>query len=649
MKRILYLFVTLSLLFPGCNYLDIVPENDIKTIETIFEKREDADLWLKSCYSFQVDPLTSVIVSPAYTGADEVVAGEYIRSIKGNNVYWNGFYIGDGLQMAHDPYGNIWKNDQFYAAIRYCNTFLDKIGGVFNMKDEEKTLWSAEIKAEKALFYFELMRRYGPIILVPENIETNVDISHMQQPRRPIDTCVKVIVNLLDEAMKILPHYKDKEQSRQGYHCLESAAAIKALTLFYAASPLFNGNPSYSNFKNKNGELLFPAYDKERWKVAAEAIDEAIRIAHEGGKELIQGYGSKSTKLLNTMADIEQSVQANGYQNKEAIYMIRQDGTFYTNYWYTWTLPYFKSGDLDHYNRDARGVISPSIKMVEMYYTENGVPIAYDNSWNIEEQYQLSEEVDGNYRDVVALNTDVLYLHRRREPRFYAHIAADRCYWQRGKLTSDNLLVEPYYNERFGSHFDRRNSTELQNQTGYWMKKGTYSELSTRDYHTDIKGREEPIVYIRLAELYLMQAEAWNEYEGPLVNNEHVYEPLNKIRRRAGIPDVVDAWENYTKVGNKAKDQIGMREIIRHEWNVEFAFEGKRFWNLRRWLTAAEELNSKQYGWNIVGSDARQFYNNFEGPIVVWEKRKFVSPRDYLFPLRSEEVMVSGCVQNPGW
>lgn len=649
MKRILYFFVTLSLLFTGCNYLDMVPEKDIETIETIFEQREDAALWLKGCYSFQVDPLTSIIANPAYTGADEVVAGDFVRNSRVQNANWNGLLIGDGMQMAHDPYGNIWKNDQFYAAIRYCNTFLEKIDGVYNMKDNEKQLWAAEIKAEKALFYFELMRRYGPIILVPENIATNVDVSVMQQPRRPIDTCVNEIVKLLDEAMKVLPHYRDKEQSRQGFHCLESAAALKAQTLFYAASPLFNGNPAYSNFKNKNGELLFPNYDKERWKKAAEAIEEAIQIALDGGKDLIQGNGAKSTKLLNTMADIEQSVLGNGYQNNEALYMIRQLGTFYTNYWYRWILPYFESTNIEHYNQDLWGVISPSLKMVEMYYTENGVPLQYDRSWLKERQYQMSEETDGDYRDVVALNTDVLYLHLRREPRFYAHIAADRCYWQRGKSSTYNLLVEPYYGETFGSHFDRRNSMEIQNQTGYWIKKGTYSDVSTREYINEVGGRDEPIIFMRLAELYLMQAEAWNEYEGPLVNSAHVYEPLNKVRKRAGIPDVVESWENFSTSPGKVKDQIGMREIIRQEWNVEFAFEGKRFWNLRRWLTAAEELNSKQYGWNIVGSTAEQFYNNFEGPIVVWEKRKFVSPRDYLFPLRSEEVMVTGCVQNPGW
>lgn len=115
------------------------------------------------------------------------------------------------------------------------------------MPDNEKALWVAELKALKAQLYFELMRRYGPIILVPENIEVNSDIEIMQQPRSPIDTCVNTIVRLLDEAMKVLPPFMQKDQSRWTYHSLESAATLKAQVLLYAASPLFNGNPAYTN------------------------------------------------------------------------------------------------------------------------------------------------------------------------------------------------------------------------------------------------------------------------------------------------------------------------------------------------------------------------------------------------------------------
>ena len=92
-----------------------------------------------------------------------------------------------------------------------------------------------------------------------------------------------------------------------------------------------------------------------------------------------------------------------------------------------------------------------------------------------------------------------------------------------------------------------------------------------------------------------------------------------------------------------------MRDIILQEWNIEFAFEGMRYWNLRRWKTAHIELNENLYGWNVVGSDYNSFYNAGAGPVVVYSGNKFVAPRDYFYPIRSEEIQISGCVQNPSW
>ena len=662
MKFVISFGIIFSLLCTGCNYLDMVPEDDIETIETIFEKREQAEDWLKTCYVFLQRELPSIHNNPAYTGTDEIAVGQYIRNAySSNNLYcWDGLFIGDGLQMAQNPYGDLWRNSgnsktsgDYYTAIRYCNIFFERMEGVYNMEEAEKNLWIAEVKALKAHLYFELLKHYGPIVLVNENANPNDDIENMQFSRRPIEECVDTIVSLLDQAMKDLPPYMQKDISHQGYHSLESAATLKAQVLLYAASPLFNGNPIYKDFKNRNGELLFPQEeDKEKWRIAAEAADAALEICLTNGKTLIEGNSSYASDLRNTMADIEYSVLASNWENSEAIFMMRPQN-FITSSWHQWTLPYLKSTDTD-YNSDMFGVVSPSLKMVEMYYTENGLPIDADRTWNYNGRYQMSRETNAKYKDVVMLSSDrqeagdegVLALHLKREPRFYAHIAADRCYWQRGQLSNQNQPVRAYKGERYGTQ-ENSISGSKQNIGGYWMKKGTYSNVSTKEYET-VESREEPFVLIRLAELYLMKAEAWNEYlDAP--DKTHVYDPLNEVRERAGIPDVVTSWQNYSNTPNKVTTKEGMREIIHREWDIEFAFEGQRFWNLRRWMTAQDELNDALYGWNILGEDAESFYNNYRGPVVVWSQRKFTAPRDYLFPIESEEIMISGVVQNPGW
>jgi hypothetical protein len=213
--------------------------------------------------------------------------------------------------------------------------------------------------------------------------------------------------------------------------------------------------------------------------------------------------------------------------------------------------------------------------------------------------------------------------------------------------------MRTYRGEPIGIKQNQIVANSPQNLTGYWVKKGTRTEVPTHGYFSQVSssiGSSRPKVALRLAELYLMQAEAWNEYEG--INGAHksvIFEALDKVRERAGIPSVEESWTQYAKDPAKITTKEGMREIIHTERTIELAYESQRFWDLRRWKTAPKELNKKPTGWNVLGRDAREYFNNFEGPVVVWDKAEFKSPRDYLFPIRSEEVMISGNVQNPEW
>lgn len=643
-----YSFIIASaLLTTSCSdYLDVVPKNDVETIESNFEQRTDVNKWLKTCYVMFTDMSTSLADQPAYFGADEFVGGQYARQLQYDGTYYlPGLFIGDGLQMASSPYCNIWKKDQAYCILRYCNIFLDNVYNCYNMEKEEKDLWAGEIMALKAAVYLELLKRYGPFIPMPTNIAANSDNEAMQQPRASIDECVNSIVELCDKAIALLPNMRASESTRYAYFNKESTATLKAYALLYAASPLFNGNEQLKNFVNKNGERLFPDYDKEKWHKAAIAADEAIKYATQGGKHLYNSYTDKGTDMMNTIFNIQESVLDKDYTNPEILQEFEpQSSPMYIKYF----TPYTKSTVSSIYDWDSRGCLSPSMKMVEMFYTEHGLPIDEDKQW-VSNKYELSKEIDNRYRNVVPLNTEVLSLHRRREPRFYANIAADGTYWYRtqgSNLVYKPVLIETHQSDNFGSQTKSINSEVPQSLTGYWLKKYQTSTQPFPNYIDNNSTRYRQVLF-RLPELYLMSAEAWNEYlDKP---NEHVYDMLDVVRERAGIPKVRDAWENYARNPEKVKTQDGMRSIIHQEWNIEFAFEGRRFYNLRRWMEAPQELNQPQYGWNILGKDNRQFYNNFTGPVVVWSKRKFTAPRDYFFPIRSEEILVSGCVQNPGW
>lgn len=651
-RRILsYLFIPFFL-FTACDsWLDVVPESDIATIDSDFETYASAYTWLKSCYVF-LQPHYNQMSNVAFWASDEMVADNYLR-----NYYYHpeGLNIISGMQSVLDPYDDFWfdksaysgstARDDYYTAVVMCNTFITHIDQVYNLSDADKKEWKAEVKALKAFFYFELIRRYGPIMLVPEEFDPNQEVAELKLPRSHVDTCFNAIVRLCDEAVNDLPAASKKASERRAYFNKEATMALKARALLYQASDLFNGNPDYSKFVNKNGEPLFSATpDPEKWKRAADAAIAVINYSNEGGGAALKSGSTANTKLQALMLDIETSTQTFNYLNDEVLYMIKIQ-QYYDGGMLGYTLPNYKDGS----NHSLVGACyTPTMKMVEMFYTEDGLPIDQDLKWvGSGNFYAIGEETDPKYTDVVALNEPVLNLHRRREPRFYADIAADRCFWRLGTAEASIYKVEAYQGEGFGLREKRLNSLGPQNITGYWMKKWCSSRANLYNHQNNLQNLgESPYPIFRLAEMYLIAAEALNEYKG--APDAEVYRYLNVVRKRAGIPDVEDSWRN-AKDPNRVKTKSGMRGIIRQEWNIEFAFEGMRYWNVRRWKTANIELNEKVYGWNVVGNNATSFFNNGRGPVVVFSGNKFVAPRDYFYPIRSEEVQTAGCVQNPGW
>lgn len=649
-KILVYMLLPFFVLASSCsNWLDVVPDSDIADMDSEFETYAVAEAWLKSCYVFFQD-IYGRYGNVALWASDEMVADNYLRNA---TYHPQGLDIITGRQNVFSPYDDKWFDKQYgatsaddyrldlYTTIVMCNHFITRIDNVYNLADADKQEWKAEVKALQALCYFELVRRYGPVIIVPENMDPNWDVEDLKYPRSHVDTCFNHIVRLCDEAAAVLPMRDQKKGERRAYFNKEAAMALKARALLYQASPLFNGNPDYADFRGKNGELLFSTTaDPEKWHRAAVAADSVIEITTA---TLIQG-NTANTPFQSTMLDIEKSVLTHNFLNEEALLMFKIDGS---ESMYSYTLPYYDDGS---YHSLLGACYVPTLKMAEMFYTENGLPIDQDLRWvGSGNYYALSEEADPKYTDVVVMGEPVLNLHRRREPRFYADIAADGCYWRLGASVENNYLVRTYQGEDFGLKEVRLNSTVPQNITGYYMKKWCSSNQNLAAHQSGLStlGTETWPVF-RLAEMYLISAEAWNEYSDDQASRQKAYESLNVVRERAGIPDVEEAWRN-AREPNKVNTQSGLRDIIQQEWNIEFAFEGVRYWNVRRWKIANIELSEKVYGWNVLGSDANSFFNNGEGPVIVFSGNRFVAPRDYLYPIRSEEVQRSGCVQNPGW
>lgn len=646
---LLLIFVVLSLI--SCSdYLDLVPEKDIENIESLFERKSGALSFLATCYQGTVTTKGNLFSDPAICGADEFMSGEFSRSrtYTITDQYVPSLKIAEGMIDPNNPCLPRWGKSSSeedmpfsncYACIRYCNIFINNVDRVYDMTEDEKELYKAQAIAIKAYYYLQLVKYYGPIVLIPENLEVYSSLEEMQIPRSPVDTCINRIVELFDKAEPKLLSIKNVSLAKIGYMHKEAALAYRAKALLYAASPIFNGNSWYANMTNVRGEKLFSqSYDEKKWKIAAEAIDKAIKSAEENNLSLYDDIDDRETEMLNTIRNIQNSTIPINFASSEIIYGVWTSGDGN----YKLRLPRYNPTNKEKYRADILGNINPTMRMVELFYTENGVPIDEDKTWPYTSRYQLGKEKNSKYFNVLAINKNIINLHLRREPRFYADIAFDKCYWERGK--GNFVEMKPYKGDDHGNSESYRMNNRPQNLTGYWVKKMVPTTVSADDFSS--LTLTFPFPAMRLAELYLLQAEAWNEFEGP---SSKVYDAVNKVRERAGLPTVQTAWSKYSNMPTKFTTKDGMREIIRQETLIEFAFEGHRFWDLRRWKIAHEYQNRPLKGWNTFGEDSQSFYNNYEGPIKVWTKNKFEVPRDYFWPIRSEDALISNIKQNIGW
>jgi hypothetical protein len=139
-----------------------------------------------------------------------------------------------------------------------------------------------------------------------------------------------------------------------------------------------------------------------------------------------------------------------------------------------------------------------------------------------------------------------------------------------------------------------------------------------------------------------MYAEALNEFAGP---SDEVFHYLDLIRARGGLKGIKESWANFSTDPSKPNRKEGLREIIRKERTIELAFEGKRFWDLRRWKQI-NELNNQPMGWNVRGETADDFYR----VVNIAQTPVNFTIKDYFWPIKESSLIGNrNLIQNYGW
>lgn len=638
MKRIIIkysLAIAALLSAVSCDkYLDIVPNDGIATLEMAFNMRSQAIKYLGSCYQYMKGITAG---SPDYEGfsaGDEV----YVRQTQIGNKYWSPkcAQIQMGLQNVSSVYANDFQ--AMFQAIRYCNTLVDEIDKVPDMDTWEKEQWKAEAKVLKALYMFHLCRKWGPVPIVKENLPVSADMQTSRVYRDDIDSCFDYMLALIDEA---LPSLYDKTFSLDEYGRITRpiAATLKAKIAVTAASPLFNGNDELNGLVDNKGNQLFPQKTEQqkadRWIVAMKACEDALAICKNAGLKLFNYSGSfrGDERLMRELT--LRGVVCEDF-NDEVIWANTQLSSNKDLQRFTGiNTGADRFPDLQYF---YPGFCSVPMKIADMFYTSRGIPVENDilrKDVNPEERRVGSDENPGRW--YIQSGYSTAEFNFDREPRYYADVAFDGGYWL-NSLDNDPApsdLTKVQRGLQFGSGIP----------TGFGIKKlSKHSQVIYSSSSATVTTYIYPI--LRLADLYLLYAESINEVEGPAgEHGELMFKMLDDIRERAGIPGVKEAWDIFSDTPGKYSTQAGMREIIHRERNIELAFEGERFWDIRRWKSASTEYSKGVYGWNAqeVGV-AEKYYKK-----TLLRETPFVQ-KDYFWPF-STKILENNpnLVQNVGW
>lgn len=623
------------------DFLDVIPDN-VATIENAFKLRNEAEKYLFTCYSY-LPKDGSIYHNAGFLGGDEMWI-PYQTSITSDV-----FEIARGSQRRSNPYFNVWDGNysgggpgdayKLFIGIRHCNIFLENITNESKVPDltaTERQRWIGEVEFLKAYYHFYLLRMYGPIPLMKTNIPIDAPEDQINVKRQPIDECVSYIADLLDTATAKLPEDNALVPTTEAGRITKTIAlSVKAKLLLMAASPLFNGNNDYATLVNKDGTPLFNAtYDANKWKLAADAALAAIQSAEANGKSLYVFPQSPFTLSAGTMTQMSIRQAVCERWNSEIIWGNSNSQT--TDIQRLCMAPL----DVAHNHNDARKIISPPLKIARMFYTKNGVPINEDKTLDFANDVKLRAATNAE-RFNIKEGFVTARINFDREPRFYADLCFDGGVWYKydSPSKSDDGTVWGL-KAKFGDPAGASHAFHT-NVTGYFVKKLVdWNQITYTTGGSFYKGYAWP--EIRLADLYLMYAEALNESEGPSAT---VYQYLDRIRTRAGLAGVVESWTNFSSNPSKPTTQTGLRDIIQRERLIELAFEGHRFWDLRRWKQAAQSLNAPVTGWNVKGTDQTSYYQE-----VTVSQQQFIVPRDYFWPIpESAMIQNPNLVQNLGW
>lgn len=567
MKNIKYRLIALliapsTILFSCSDFMDITPTNEY-TEEAVF-----LDAGLTQAF---IDRIYGYVQSGAKEHTLDGLTDDAYFTHNYGQVAVNTASISESDLQWYKNGNNPFKWDDRYKGIRYANIVIANIDKVPPKQGYNIESMKGEVYFLRAYLYAELVRGYGgvPIIDKPYGID---QIEEMKIPRNNIGECLDFIVKDCEEAEKYLP--KEVSESELGKATKGAATALKARMLLHVASPLYADRTVNT--------LAVNQYDGDRKALYKAALSAADQVINNGMYELIDCRGGVNT---------ERAVKFNSIitkNNKEQIFT-RQFGSLGD-----WNRMGLWHGPNGYHNWAGT---TPTQDLVMAFEFEDGT---LPQGMTKPGEWQKGNPYNG------------------REPRFYATVATDGNEWGRPR-PADAQSLDPtplgqlqsgFYemtdgeatlevNLPDGTHKTLKGMWGIDTRkgpiedwngswTGYYEKKLIDPTIDAQSYPQEV-----PWTYIRLAEMYLTAAEACVE----LNKLDKAAEYLDAVRGRIELKNTKEALIAQGKSFN----QENMREFVRHERRVEFAYENFRYYDVRRWMIAPVTNNKKLTGIEVFG------------------------------------------------
>ena len=601
------LLIALLCFVSSCDYLGVSDQlaGGLQNTEQVFDNVSYTKRWYANVFAGIPDysGINSVNVGAfknPWTGmCDELVVG-YGNSSKYNNSDRN------AANMGFHRYGDCYKY------IRQANIFLQKAHPIMTtgtqgdqLLEDELTQMKANVRFMRAFYHYLLFEQYGPIILVKEVIEY-------------IDSELTAVASELTQE----PIFEDKDY--RAWPTKGVALAVRAKLWLYAASPLLNGGYREAlSVTNPDGTRLFPDYDAGKWEKALAACKDFIDYAEAGRYELYKEYKDDNGAVIDPDKSVYNLFQK---YTHEIIWATAN------NDWGGMNGDAFDRRIAPRCEKNGLGSTGVTQELVDAFYMKDGFPVSATAYLPQSTLYQ--EEGYGTYKDQndnfskKYTNVTVSNRYLNREPRFYNTVFFNGRQWP----VSCNQVL--FYNG--GNSGVQEGQATL---TGYMLFKRFNRSVSLTN--PGVASQFRPSIIFRLADFYLMYAEAANEVNP---NDARVLKYLNLVRERAGLPDIETL--NPAIRGN----QELQRAAIQRERQIELATEGQRYFDVRRWMIADKNGEGRQngyvHGMNVRGesNDKEDFNRIVEASQIVFNRKM------YLYPMPDSEMRkTKNLVQNPGW